>query len=404
LDVITILKKHILLALFYFFLTALLGVILRFFPITNLDVTYKFIVHTHSHIALLGWVYTALTTLIYTLFLNKNKKHYLRIFWLTQFSIIGMLCSFPFQGYALFSIFFSTLFLFASYLFLNFFLKNTSPIIKQRYSYKLIKVSLWFMVLSSIGPWVLGGIMSTLGNTSIWYKIAIYFYLHFQYNGWFILALFGIFFYILEEKKILPKKQDTTAFYWLMIPSILLTFFLSVLWTKPHAIFYILAGIGSVLQILAIGKFIQILQKNNLAKITDSKTKFLLKTAFAFLLIKIILQTSTLLPYFANLPSQILHFVIGYIHLIFLGIISISLFALLHHFKLIKLSKGGYTLFLIGFLITEVLIFYKGFSIWLLLYIPENYLLLLAIFSIFMGIGILWIFLKNVQSFLNTKQ
>ena len=174
------LKLHIKIALGYFFIVALLGVLMRLFHVVDITFNYKNILHAHSHVALLGWVYTALTTLIYKLYLSKkeiNKKCKV-LFWSTQITIIGMLFTFPFIGYALFSIVFSTLFLLASYFFVWFFLKHTSLAQKETNSYKLIRASLWFMVLSSLGPWVLGVIMNTLGSTSPWYRNAIYFYLH----------------------------------------------------------------------------------------------------------------------------------------------------------------------------------------------------------------------------------
>ena len=84
-------KLHSKVALLYLFIAAFLGIILRFFPVTNIDATYRYVVHTHSHIALLGWVYIALATLIFHIGIDnkKQKKHNL-IFWCTQITIIGM--------------------------------------------------------------------------------------------------------------------------------------------------------------------------------------------------------------------------------------------------------------------------------------------------------------------------
>ena len=100
------LERPILVSLLYFLVAALLGLILRFFVVVELPITYKFFVHTHSHIALLGWVYLALTTLLYKLFVQNSNldKKYEHVFWFTQFTLIGMLLTFPFKVYALFSI------------------------------------------------------------------------------------------------------------------------------------------------------------------------------------------------------------------------------------------------------------------------------------------------------------
>src|SRR5690606_20831695 len=122
---------------------------------------------------------------------------------------------------ALFSIIFSTLFLFASYFLAWFVFKNIPGKFKQTYSYKLIKSALWFMVISSIGPWAISIVMVTLGSTSIWYKLSIYFYLHFQYNGWFLLALTGILFYLLEHSNAVITPRDFKRFFYLMLASII---------------------------------------------------------------------------------------------------------------------------------------------------------------------------------------
>jgi len=66
------LQNHSKIALGYFLMIAFLGVLLRFFSIVDFPINYRFIVHTHSHIALLGWIYTALTTIIFKIYLNKH--------------------------------------------------------------------------------------------------------------------------------------------------------------------------------------------------------------------------------------------------------------------------------------------------------------------------------------------
>ena len=135
-------KWQIRIVFFYFSLVGIFGLILRLFPIIDLSITYKNFVHTHSHIALLGWGYFGLTTIIYLLFLKKTTS-YVFLFWFTQLSLVGMLISFPIQGYALFSILFSSLFLFASYWFSFLFFKNTKK--TSHLSVKLIKAALVFL-------------------------------------------------------------------------------------------------------------------------------------------------------------------------------------------------------------------------------------------------------------------
>ena len=395
------LKNHINLALGYFIIAAVLGVVLRSFHSIEIPVTYKFIVHTHSHIALLGWVYMGLTTLLYKLFLSKQgiELKYRRIFWFTQVTLVGMLVTFPFQGYALFSIIFSTLFLFASYGFTWIFIKNVPSEFKQTNSYTCVKIALYYMVLSSLGPWALGAIMNTLGAESIWYRLSIYFYLHFQYNGWMILGLLGVFIYVLERNDIKIPKATFNRFFWWINLGIVLTFSLSTLWTKPHIFLYVIGGLGAILQIMAFGILLLLVLrcKEKLFQILTPLQKSLLLTVAVFVGVKILLQFLTAFPYFADLAASITDFTIGYLHWTFLGVVTIGLLLFLNYFKLLKLSKRAYALYLIGFLLTEFLIFTKGILAWQSESLFKGYFEALAISSFLLPLALVFLMGANLK-------
>ena len=378
-----------------------MGLLLRFFFVTPIPLNYKFILHAHSHTALLGWVYLGLTTLIYKLFLfeAQKPKRYKRIFYFTNFCILGMLVTFPIQGYALFSIIFSTLFLFASYWFSWFAIKHIPKHFKDRFSWKLIKTSLLYLVLSSIGPWAIGGVMATLGPESIWYKTSIYFYLHFQYNGWFILALLGMLFYIFEEKGIQFNSEKLNSFFLLLNFGVLFTVFLSVLWFVPPIVFYMFGFLGAVAQLLAFYELYFLLKEHFpvLKKSFSSRASFLLKIAGGLMVIKILMQLFSAFPYIANLAFQLKDFVIGYLHLVFLGIVITTLLGFLNYFKLIRLPKYFLILYSLAFATTEILIFYKAFAFWLKLPFFSSYYVVLAIFSVAFPIAVGILLFKNID-------
>tara|TARA_R110000850_G_scaffold30630_2_gene84201 strand:+ start:49835 stop:51061 length:1227 start_codon:yes stop_codon:yes gene_type:complete len=394
------LKSHISAALFYFFLAALLGATLRFFAVADIPATYRYLVHTHSHIALLGWVYIGLTTVFYKLFLETAQVvvAYRRIFWFTQITLLGMLLSFPFQGYGLFSIIFSTLFLIASYLFAWLFLKKTPHEFRSRLSFKLARWAVLYMVLSSIGPWALGAIMNTLGSTSVWYKISIYFYLHFQYNGWFILALLAVLFYFLEHSGIAMQTTAHQQFLRLLNSSVLLTFFLSTLFTEPHWSLYVLGGLGAILQtIVFIWLFLWLYPRwNTFSNGLLPGVGGLLIWAGILLAVKSDMQLLSALPYFAMLAYHTPYFVIGYLHLVFLGVVSIALFAFLRQTGLLQLSRKAMLLYLTVFVVTELIIFYKGLVSWLDFVWFSWYYELLAFISFLFVFAIGLIFLKTI--------
>ncbi|MCB0446175.1 MAG: hypothetical protein KDD03_01425, partial [Gelidibacter sp.] len=173
-------KKFILVCLLNFLVAASMGLVLRYVFIQPLSLNFRFLTHGHSHVAMLGWVYLMLYLLIVHHFIPDKKPIYNRLFWITQLAVVGMMISFPLQGYAAISISFSTLHIFCSYYFVRLVWqhhKTTS--LPARY---LLKACLLFMLLSTIGVWCLGPAVATLGQTSAFYQIAIQFFLHFQFN------------------------------------------------------------------------------------------------------------------------------------------------------------------------------------------------------------------------------
>ncbi len=394
-----ILNRQSLIALVYFVVIALLGVTLRLFAHFEIPANYRFVVHTHSHIALLGWVYTALISLLYLIFLKERQllKKYRIIFWSTQICIIGMMVTFPFTGYALFSITFSSLFLFASYWFTFFFLKNAN--FKNSQAYKLIRISLWYMVISSIGPWALGIIMNTEGSGSAWYRNAVYFYLHFQYNGWFIVALAGLFLYVLNQKGFVFSTAKFRYFFLLLNSGVILTFFLSLLWMKPHWSIYLLALFGGIAQLVAFAILFREIYSRAFSKYSSFSKVFRLAIGFAgiFLLVKLIAQIFGAFPAIANIVFFNIDFIISYIHWVFLGIVSLLILGFLNYFNLVKLSGFNIFLYLAGFLLTEVFIFLRGLDA-LVNYINLDLSSAITLASILLFIAVLAILLGNLKS------
>jgi len=386
-------------ALFYLLIAAILGVLLRLFPFSDFNANFRFIVHTHSHIALLGWAYIALTTILYKIGIpNEKKEAYNVLFWSSQTTIIGMLFSFPFVGYALYSILFSTLFILCTYWFYYFFRKHNN-LDKKALSYKFITTSLLFLIVSSLGLWLLGVIMNTVGNGSHWYKNAIYFYLHFQYNGWFLFCLIGLLFYIVEKQEINFPITIARRFYQLFTISCILTLFLCFLWIKPKLLIFIVAGFGAVLQCISFLLFYKSIKKtaHTLKKWFGHFNFKVLQFILGMFFIKILLQLFSALPYFAEITYAYIDFVIGYLHLVFLGIITPTILIFLKYLQILLVPKIWIKLYLIGFVVSEMLLFYKGITIWQQKEYLENYAVYLLFISSLLPISILGVFLKNLK-------
>src|SRR5699024_820083 len=281
--------------------------------------------------------------LIYKVFLKNSKPSKIHnwIFLSTNISFLGMLISFPIQGYGFFSIAFSTHYLLNTYWFSWFIIKYIPKKLKSKFSWKLIKTGLFYLILSSLGTLAIAPISATVGLDSFWFNDAIYFFLHFLYSGFFFLTLLGVLFRILEKKKIVFSANRRDRFYAVLNTGIILSYFLSVLWKKPPAIFYLLGIIGGIYQFYGFYLFFKLLKpkKKVLKEIFSSYAYFLMKFAGVLLIIRVIMQLISGIPYFANLAFEFKDFVIGYLHLVFLGIVTPMLLVFLSYFKMLKFAK-----------------------------------------------------------------
>ncbi len=396
------LQKHTRIALLYFLMIALLGVWLRLFFVFRMPDGFNFnnFLHAHSHTALLGWIYMGLSTLIYRMYVDEGAKkgNYRWIFLLANISALGMLISFPIQGYALYSISFSTLYLITSYIFTGFINRNVADKYRRSKSFIMIKMGLFYLVLSSLGIWAVGPVAATQGSDSDWFKYVLYFFLHFLYSGFFFSTLIGILFHTLEESNIeIPEKMFTRFFYFLHF-GILFSYILSVLWTGPRLPFYIIGTTGAIMQIYGYYIFYRLVRPH----LTYLKDKFgsffyfFLQMAWVLLVIRIFMQLASALPYFAELTFKYRDFIIGYLHMVFLGIVIPVMLIFLQYFKLMYLSRKAFILFLSTVFVTEILIFYRAIAYWLQWPLPELivYNHILAWVSVLFPISVLWIIIR----------
>ncbi|MGB1308859.1 MAG: hypothetical protein ACPG6B_08110 [Oceanihabitans sp.] len=388
-------KKLVVVCLLNFLIAALMGLALRYSFIDSIGINYRFLTHAHSHIAMLGWVYLMLYTLIVNYFVKNKKPVYNRLFWLTEFAVIGMMLSFPVQGYAAVSIAFSTLHIFCSYYFVYLVWNN----IKNKYSVssKLLKASLLFMLVSTIGVWCLGPAVKTLGQASAFYQIAIQFFLHFQFNGWFLIAVIAVLFRFLKIKKSKTYQQ----FYITLISATILTFALPIQWYLPNKTLLFLNSVGVILQLLTIVYFIKLIKPYARNYIKGNLNFILYYFSISCFVLKTLFQLVTIIPEFSQIVIEHRNFVIGFIHLMMLGVISGFLFLFLLNSALIRKTKSiyfGLYSFISGFLLTELLLLIQACSFYFGKGQIPNYYILLFLFSIFLPLGIAFI-LWNILNF-----
>lgn len=376
---------------FNFFIAALMGTILRYGFVGNIPFNFKHLTHGHSHIAMLGWVYLMLYTFITHKFIPQKKQAFTYLFWITQLAMVGMMISFPLQGYAAISISFSALHIFCSYYFVLLVWKNQEKnTLPEKW---LLKAALVFMLLSTLGIWCLGPAVALVGKQSVFYHLSIQFFLHFQFNGWFLLAVLALFFNYLNSIKVVVNINQFRRFFLLLFFSIFLTFALPISWYISHASLFWINALGIFLQLFSIWFFVKIIRSNFSLiwkNTTTSISKKLMIFTFGSFVLKILLQTTSLFPEIASISFQIKHLVIGFIHLTMLGVVSGFLLLFLFQsnwFSENKYIRFGINVFLIGFLGTELLLFIQGGMFYLQLPQLTYYHLLILIFSCFLLLG-----------------
>lgn len=383
-----------------FILSALYGLLMRWnFAFPTKFIPYQNLLQSHSHVAFLGWGYLIVIGAILFYFVSdaaKQHKVYKATLGILLVTIPLMLISFPLGGYKIFSIVLLAVFGLTSYVLSFRILKDLQ---RNNTSAKLIKYGIYYYLLSSLATWFLAFVIVTQGKTDLYYN-TVYFYLHFLYNGFFVFALFGLLFKILETQQIIISEKRQKRFFFFLNIACIPAYALSVLWSTDFLLFNIVGFMASVLQFVSLVFLFKILQQAFSQINWNFTSKWLLKFAVISYSIKIISQILSAFPYIVEKSLALKpFFIIGYLHLFTLGFLSVLLFLILDQMDKINLqkptSKVGILLFLSGVFITEALLFLQGFLFLFQFNALKNYPLILLIFSFLMVIGLLVVFVNQ---------
>lgn len=352
-------------------IVALLGVTLRskiLFPIESLD--FKFVLHAHSHYAFGGWVTLALLSLMVYEVLPAEyhkKKIYQLLLWGILINAVGMLISFLCEGYAFFSILFSTLFIFVTYAFTWVFIKDALKAGIEKSVMTLSMTALSCACLSSIGPFTLAYLVASHSTNNLLYRDSIYTYLHFQYNGFFALGVFALFFNSLYKYFSPADLRITRKFANIASISVYPSLFISYLWHYPSMLIRITAVTGCVFVVATAIFFMATLSR--IKKHTDEVPLFIYNIgvlSFIAFFLKSLLQTGTVIPALGKLVFGDRAIIIGYIHLVLLGFISLYLVAQMFYSGLLNetdtLTRRAVTVFIAGIIVNETVLMVQGFG------------------------------------------
>jgi hypothetical protein len=334
--------KHFRIPILFLFIGSLLGLFLRWqFISPTAGVNYSFFLHGHSHVMFLGWIFNVLyIAFVSNYVLEKEQAIFQRLFYALQVFVVGMLITFPLQGYGLFSIIFSSLHTAGAMLFVVLFFKKTKYI--KTTSAWYARIALIFFIISSAGPFALGYLMANDMGQSNWYYFSIYFYLHFQYNGFFLFGVLSLFFSLLERNKIDFYVKEAKTIGRILAVSCIPAYILSVLWAKPGYLFNMLGELAATIQIVALVMFINFLaahRRDFKIRFNKSSNYFLL-IAMVALVLKSLLQLLSGFPSVSQMAYELRPVVIAYLHLVLLGVISHSLFVWYLESELLDRSKA----------------------------------------------------------------
>jgi hypothetical protein len=377
-------------SLLFLLFTAIMGCLLRFYA-AGIDAGLKFgnLLHAHSHTAMMGWVYVAISSLVYLLFIEKPGFKVL--FGVTLASVFGLLVAFLIQGYGLFSIFFCCLHLLCTYIFVYKALSETRGETSQ--ATRLLRLSLYLLVISTLGLLGIGPAMALADRFSGLFQTTIQFYLHFQFNGFFYFAILAIFFKSFELE---IEERKFNQFVYLSALATALTFALPLSWYFPGRHLYYLQVVGSVFQLAAVVQLMYSFKSKLSLQFGNSEKALFYFSALSFLL-------KTLLPVFFIYPDlmrwshEIRSVTIAFIHLMMLGMITgfLMFFMLRKQFFCSKsLSfRAGVFLFIVSFILTEGLLFVQSLQAMFSLPSWKYSFEALAIASLFFPVAIVcWLF------------
>ena len=357
-------------SIFNLLLVAFLGLLMRYkigFEFPLLD--QKSLQHSHSHFAFAGWVSHTLMTLL----ISFQQKHDLKnniAFKKYNSILIGnlicsyvMLFSFIIQGYGAVSITFSTLSIFASYWFAYVFFKDCKQIETKSTAVKWFKAAIFFNVISSLGTFALAYMMATKNIHQNEYLASIYYYLHFQYNGWFFFACMGL---LLDYLKVTTSSnriysQSFILLFWSCIAG----YFLSTLWLDLPLWIYIITAISAVVQVIIWYLLFKTIIKENKSIFVNlpGYLKYLIIFISLALSVKFLLQLGSTIPAVSELAFGFRPIVIAYLHLILLAIISLFLLFYVYANNFVVINKKtilGLILFSLGVILNEVVLGIQG--------------------------------------------
>jgi hypothetical protein len=226
-----------------------------------------------------------------------------------------------------------------------------------------------------------------------WYLASTYYFLHFQYNGWFLFACMGLLNEFLTKCGISFSVQRKV--FWFFAVACVPAYFLSALWLPIPLWVYILVVLAALVQLwgwqILLTKIIR--NKEIFFEKISSQNRWILILSGIALTIKLLLQAGSTIPSLSKLAFGFRPVVIGYLHLVLLGVITLFIigYAKIENYILTnRTGNYGIIIFIAGIILNELFLLIQGSSYMNFTGVPYiNQLLLAAAICLFSGAAIL---------------
>jgi hypothetical protein len=348
----------------------LLGLSLRSKIIFSIPfLNYNHLVEAHFRFTFSGWVTLALLLLMIKELLpeSQGKRKYDWLFAAITITSWLLLIVFLLKGYNAVSVTASLFFILLTYIFSCVFVKD---ILKSRLNPGvrwLAITALICLVISSFGLFVIDYIYFSNSFEAFLYRDSLFTYLHFQYNGFFSLSIMALFFN--EISGIMPDaaKKRMNYFVVVLLISLIPSLFLSYLWQDTNTMFRLVAVSGSILVLAACLLFVRTLLLLKAAFVLEKPViRFLISISLLSFALKLSLQSLTIFPVIGNAIFGNRPVIMGFLHLVFLGFVSLFILAFFAKKRLLDLNKRSTTaslwVFASGVLLNEVFLISQGLT------------------------------------------
>ncbi|MDO6430860.1 hypothetical protein Q4E93_09680 [Flavitalea sp. BT771] len=352
-------------------IVSLLGSILRTKFVFALPfINYNHLLEAHFHFAFGGWITLALMTLLtYDLLPSPFNKRPVYQWVLGAVAIsawVTLIASIAGDPKVLSAIT-STFLILTTYIFSWVF---TADMLKARLGRPVTLLALSSvvcLVLSSGGALIIAYMYISGAVDTYLYRHALLGYLHFQYNGFFSLAIFALLFNNIGRAADRKLLKSIPWFASLLSASIIPSLFLTDQWQVHNPWFRVMTMIGSLFILLSLFFFAAIVHAvYPVYQRGQPVIRLLVFVSMGFFMLKLLLQCLGIFPTVINIIFGRRPMVMGFLHMVFLGFVSLFLLAYMSEKGFLdsmkKTTRAGLLIFAVAVIFNEGLLTTQGMA------------------------------------------